>query len=425
MQPIAMLMSPIRAVVQAGVSRVFLRDWDDERVVINRFIQALNTDLHDTTVASVLVQHLPPALHVPEVACLLLDTPPPSEHGTLTVQASSESDAVPIAALPAAGALARFLTDHPNPIETTGLREALAGARLATEEAALLGHASIFVWVPLVLKSRLEGLLLLGKKQTGALFSRADKYVLAVIAKHAAIAANNMYLVEAMRQQSHELVISKDKFQQAHRHALAAREEERKKLANEIHDSPLQDLVGINFKLRQCARQPCDEHMAALLEELRVESTNVIAQLRRICSGLHPPALDSLGLAPAMYTYMELYPDALETIEFQLADGWERLPRDVATTLYRIFQEAVANALKYANAQRIIIRLAFPVNVCLLTIQDNGQGFLVPEPLELLALNGHLGLIGMKERVDAIGGTLDVVSMPGDGTTISVRMALQ
>jgi signal transduction histidine kinase len=160
-----------------------------------------------------------------------------------------------------------------------------------------------------------------------------------------------------------------------------------------------------------------------VLQDMRAEVRQLLADLRQVCAALRPPMLDALGLGAALRALAEDWSAQCGVpVHFDLPPNatLRSLPGEVAVNLYRVVQEALANVARHAAAQRVSIRLAWEGTRLVLTVQDDGQGFVVPADFHSLTAQGHFGLVGMQERVDLIGGTWMVESTPGQGTTVRV-----
>ncbi|TFG73080.1 MAG: sensor histidine kinase [Anaerolineales bacterium] len=201
-------------------------------------------------------------------------------------------------------------------------------------------------------------------------------------------------------------------------------ESERTRLARELHDGPVQTLITLGQRAemteRYIARGQLEKAMETL-EELREREISTVEELRRMISGLRPIYLDDLGLLPALEMLVRLSAKQ-QTAEIHLEHGPEtqRLGADVELAIYRIAQEAINNALNHAQAQHITIRFFPYQNGVSLTVIDNGVGFMPARLLDSYTRKGHFGLVGIQERVRQLDGTLNIVSSPGDGTTLSV-----
>ena len=194
-----------------------------------------------------------------------------------------------------------------------------------------------------------------------------------------------------------------------------AREVERLRIAQEIHDGPIQDLHAIQFQM-SLAKKP--EDYAGIGKYL----LSVISSLRRLCGHLRPPALIPFGLAAAIRSLVDSmrgkYPGI--TISLSLENDGQKIPEDVRLALFRICQEALNNALQHSQASHIKIVFKVDRNSLHLSVSDDGRGFELGEDLLDFSSHGHYGLLGISERVQAIGGKVVIRTQPGKGTRVGV-----
>jgi len=198
---------------------------------------------------------------------------------------------------------------------------------------------------------------------------------------------------------------------------IAAQESERRRLAGDIHDGISQRLVGLTYRLDAAARAVDDaDHPAAAeqLEKARDLVDLTLAEARSAISGLRPPVLDDLGLAGGLASLASSTAEV--DLELHLDD--RRLPEHIEVALYRIAQESVQNVVKHARALTAVVRFSVDDGVARLEIADTGVGF-DPSPGSPAA--GY-GMLSMAERADLVGGTLQVRSAPGRGTTVTVTV---
>jgi PAS domain S-box-containing protein len=207
------------------------------------------------------------------------------------------------------------------------------------------------------------------------------------------------------------------------RHRLAqSREEERRYLAQELHDGPVQDLHGIDFQLSLLANTLQNEEQARELAELQEMVHHTIQTLRTTCQDLRPPTLAPFGLEAAIRSRAENFQQAHPEIALELdlmTDG-QTLPEHVRLALYRVYEQALHNVVQHAGARRVRVTFRLEAERVVLEVEDDGRGFEVPRHWFELARGGHLGLVGAAERAEMTGGRLDVRSAPGQGTTLSV-----
>jgi PAS domain S-box-containing protein len=197
---------------------------------------------------------------------------------------------------------------------------------------------------------------------------------------------------------------------------VQAQEDERRRIATEIHDDPVQAMTAVEMRLESLRRRLSGPEETKALDEVAGTVRETVARLRRLLFELRPPGLDREGLAAALKTQLERLHG--ETgVRFELDDQMLReQPLESRTVLYRIAQEALANVRKHAEATAIHVTLADRENGALLRIRDDGLGF------DLAAVDeerpGHLGLVSMRERAEMAGGWLRMAGSKGQGTTV-------
>ena len=203
------------------------------------------------------------------------------------------------------------------------------------------------------------------------------------------------------------------------RQVLEARVEERKHIARELHDHIIQALVGLNYQLADLRAHPepdSDMRLGMLQADLR----QVLDDVRGICSNLRPSALQDQGLVAAVQSYVrELESQAPFHVVLEVVGDPEQwLDADASLCIFRVLQEALTNVLKHANARQVTVRLLICPDEVSLVVKDDGVGFRVPRCRERLLADRRFGLIGMRERLELVHGTLEMTSAPGQGTSI-------
>jgi signal transduction histidine kinase len=202
----------------------------------------------------------------------------------------------------------------------------------------------------------------------------------------------------------------------------AAQEEERMRLARELHDDTIQAVIALKQRVQLANKLVKTESTHQALKELENLAEKTVENLRRLTRALRPIYLEDLGLVTAlgMLANETNQTNRLE-VEFQVSGNERRLSREVELALYRIAQEALNNVIHHANADRARLQISFDKEITL-EVTDNGTGFTVPKSPTEFAPKGHFGLLGMRERADLIGARLDVQSEAGKGTKLSVRL---
>lgn len=264
-----------------------------------------------------------------------------------------------------------------------------------------------------------------GLHQDGDDLSDADQRILRTLAQQAEIALNNAFLIEALRGQLDEIRASRAALAKIQHQLLRSREEERSRLARDLHDSPIQSLVGLNIQLGLLLNgKDLNSAAVEVLTEMRSEVRRLSSELRQVCAELRPPMLDTLGLGAALRTLVTEWSDQ-NHVETQLdlsPDATLRsLSGEVAVNFYRIAQEALMNISKHARAQHVDISLLCDDGRLSMTIRDDGHGFDAPITLHDLTAHSHFGLAGMRERISLIGGQWSLKSVLGEGTLICVN----
>lgn len=210
------------------------------------------------------------------------------------------------------------------------------------------------------------------------------------------------------------------------RHALTdGLEAERQRLAHELHDDTVQTLVAVAQSI-DLATQWLEKEPAralSLLKASRVQAIESVGGLRRLIANLRPPALEELGLIPALRMLGQDAPSV--TLQVDTSGAQRRLDAALELALFRVAQEAIHNAWRHGGATEITLSAAFSAARLLLTVRDNGRGFTPPVDASVLARNAHYGLLGMQERIVNLDGTLTITSAPGCGAEIRVDVPLQ
>jgi signal transduction histidine kinase len=252
--------------------------------------------------------------------------------------------------------------------------------------------------VPLIVRGEAIGIVALHDKLgTNARFTEADLRLAEIFAARAAVAVD----------------LSGRVARDSVRRVVEAQELERTRLARELHDETGQALTSILLGLKSIRAAASEEEAAAAEEGVRELVVQALQDVRALAIELRPSALDDFGLVAALERLAHTFSErsgVAASVEEHL-DG--RLPPDVETTLYRFVQEALTNVVKHAQAEHVSILLTRRDGGVSAVIEDDGQGF-VPEHVRADAL----GLVGMRERLALLRGTLAIESQPGAGTTL-------
>jgi signal transduction histidine kinase/integral membrane sensor domain MASE1 len=286
--------------------------------------------------------------------------------------------------------------------------------RLSREYLPLIqtgGTVSVLV-VPIRSGERVEGLLYMGSEQPRT-FTDHDEAILQRLADHAATALANARLYAQVQ-------AGRERLQILSRQLLEAQEAERRRLAHELHDEAGQLLASVHLAL-EAAVTGLPPQFQECFQPVRGHLDAIEAQLRRLSHELRPTILDDLGLLPALRFYVDAVA-ARTGLRIRVDSSIkERLPPAVETALYRIMQEGLTNITKHAAATHVRLQLWQDARLVHGCLQDDGTGFAVDQVVSRTRPRG-LGLLGIQERLEALGGTLQITSSSGQGTTLQIML---
>jgi PAS domain S-box-containing protein len=267
--------------------------------------------------------------------------------------------------------------------------------------------------VPLVARGTCVGVYSLSKSEPG-FFTVEHRRLAEALSAQAAVAIQNALLFQQVED-------ARGRMQGFSRRLVEVQEVERQALARELHDEASQSLTSLLFGLR-LLEKGCtgDEPALAKIAELKSTTDGVMDDLHRLAANLRPASLEHLGFVGAMRQHIARI-QSTSGIEAQfLARGLEEghLSTVVETTLFRVVQEALTNVLRHAHAQRVDVLAERRGDRVMAIVEDDGVGFDPYSP----GSGERLGLVGMRERAEALGGTLTIESSPGAGTTVVVEV---
>jgi signal transduction histidine kinase len=269
--------------------------------------------------------------------------------------------------------------------------------------------------VPLVFSTELLGVLRLLSKGK-AFFTEDRQLLIQSYANLAAVAIQNTWLFEEVRRGNKQL------------HALSqrlmkAQEEERLHLSRELHDESGQLLAALMVQLGLLEREASQAGgLRDRIVELKHATSEIQDNLHRMAINLRPASLDHLGLVTALQQYVDEFRRQYDLdVEFEAVGMQDkRLPIEVETALFRIVQESLTNVVLHAQATRVDVLINLRNKHVVTIVEDNGVGFLPASP----TMESHLGLFGMRERIEMLGGKFTIESAPGRGTTVNVEVPL-
>lgn len=213
--------------------------------------------------------------------------------------------------------------------------------------------------------------------------------------------------------------------QDAQRRLLTEREMERKRLARELHDETIQELLSLNYQLEENTRLAGgNDPLIAEMHDMRHIVQQMVTNIRGICRNLRPPAIDSLGLGAALKSYMVNWSDRTGIVmDLKLSENFARLPETIELSIFRIVQESLNNVWKHSDASQVRVSLEYTSPRMLsVTIADDGKGLPNDFDLSLVSDSGHFGLLGISERVALLGGSLQFANNPEGGLMIQAQI---
>jgi two-component system sensor histidine kinase DegS len=203
-------------------------------------------------------------------------------------------------------------------------------------------------------------------------------------------------------------------------------EAERARLARDLHDGPIQELIALGQRAEMAQRlieRGEVERAFTHLEDLRSGGLETVEELRRLIAALRPTYLEDLGFLPALEMLVRQANDRTSAqVRLERRGDVHRLAPEIELATVRIAQEALNNALQHAQASIIVVQVHCDTDGLVLSVKDDGVGFDLPSRPDILTRAGHFGLVGMQERASQMGGILQIRTALGEGTEVTVRL---
>jgi signal transduction histidine kinase len=362
---VAVLFQPLRQRLQQAVNRLMFGERDDPYRLLSRLGSRLEATISADSVLPTIVETVAQALKLPYAA--------------ITWEQGAASRAPVVA----------------------------ASYGKATASQAL-------VRVPLVYRQERVAELWLAPRSATEDLTPADQRLLHALARQVGVAVHAVRLTADLQGLTHDLQRSRERL-------VLAREEERRRLRRDLHDGLGPRLASLTLKLETARNRLAHDPLAeTLLSDLIVQTQEAVADIRHLVYALRPPALDELGLIPALQEQVLLYsdqgPNAIH-ISLEAPESLPSLPAAVEVAVFRIVQEALTNVVRHSHASRCTVRMTLHEHERLLEleIEDNGRG-LAP------GQSAGVGLASMRERAEELGGTCEVKQAPTGGTCVCVRL---
>ncbi len=206
---------------------------------------------------------------------------------------------------------------------------------------------------------------------------------------------------------------------------LKTQEDERKRIAQELHDDTIQTLLAIGNRMQYLLKKNGEKLPEENIKEIMFCSDsihNIAKSLRKLCMDLRPSTLDDLGLVGAIRSLVNALNDDSFKTQFVLKNENRRLPSEIEVTVYRFIQEALNNAKRHSEGTEAIVELEFSKKLVMIKVKDNGKGFVMPKSSSQFIANKKLGIIGMQERANLLGGNFIINSQLNKGTSVSLEL---
>ncbi|MEA1959328.1 MAG: GAF domain-containing sensor histidine kinase [Chloroflexota bacterium] len=278
--------------------------------------------------------------------------------------------------------------------------------------------AKTMVGIPLFVRDRYAGSILAFTTQENV--TPQDIEPLWFLSNQAKIAIFNAYLYQAEKKMREDMgfylkLVNK------------AQEEERKRIARDLHDDTTYELVSLSRRLHRLmsVKDESPERIGPLLNEAQQDIDRILEGIRRFCQELRPSILDDLGLIPALeWLASEFTSQSGIDIAVTMSGTHRRFNPDAELAMFRIAQEALWNSCRHSGASKAWVSIEYYNGKVIMRAGDDGKGFDMPENLTDLAGSGKLGLTGVKERIQLLEGALSLQSEPGKGTTLSIEVPI-
>ncbi|MCZ6891852.1 MAG: GAF domain-containing sensor histidine kinase, partial [Chloroflexi bacterium] len=414
---VALIFAPLRNLTQERVDRLLFREMFEYRRMLVKFHSNVSNALDLERLAYDILDPLTDTLDARWAALLLSDVDS-GDFRVRFVRRKDTEDGVSGLRLRRSSPLLSLLAHEQGVLHEELLDTYPEGLALWETERNDLKTHGVDLLCPMVSRGSLAGILLLGGKHSGRMYSDEDQGLVLTMASGAALALDNARMLDDLKRQQHRAdeLLSQ---------MVQAQEQERERVALELHDGVAQWLVRASYQAQICKALLAREDSTDIQSELNeVEDTvdESLRELRRVLAGLRPPTLDELGLTHALRNEAEQLNSDGVSCRVEMEGEAVRLSSTVEIAVYRIVQEALNNVRKHAKATQATLRLHFEEDYLRVEVIDDGKGFNVARILESAIAEQHMGLLGMKQRVEWLGGALKLESSEDAGTHVTVRV---
>jgi PAS domain S-box-containing protein len=231
---------------------------------------------------------------------------------------------------------------------------------------------------------------------------------------------------QTLQRLNRELELSHERLRALSRRLFEVQEEERRRLARDLHDDVGQALTALKIQMESVARAGDEAAARSRVDECVDTVQHTLERVRQLSLSLRPPQLDDLGLAAALRSHLDRQARVAGLqAHFETEDAPQEVAPDTETACFRVAQEAINNVLRHARARNLWVRLFTAGGRLAISVRDDGHGFDLEAVRERSANGGSLGLLGMEERMALAGGTFELRSSPGQGTILLATFPLR
>ena len=388
----------LQQAIERIVHHLFYGGWYDYKSFVSRMTREFSDALDMDTIVRLLVEDVAGTMRLRSIALLL----PPGE-GTGTLCLGSERGFGLPENLCDVKTVSELLQQVAGPVEHRALRERAESTPGNGQAFAVWTDAGARMWVPLVQQGEMEGVLVLGGKQADEYLSGEDRDIVDTLSHHVASAISRARHLRQLEEQVREI-------RGLSRKLLTLQDEILGEVAVELHAQAMPDIVGVmrTLDLAQLKFAPGD------LKEARDTLQQVLDYLRALMYDFNPPMLALTDLRVMLHDYALSFKRKRDLpVTLQVGGDDVEVPKKVREAVFRVFEEGLNNTWRYAEAEKIEAALELQPDRVHLEMRDDGVGFAVGPTLGGLANGGHTGLLGMRERIESVGGKWWVQSQPG------------
>lgn len=400
---------PLRRVTERLVYGLFYGGWYDYKSFVSQMTREFSAALDMPTIIDLLIKQVAGTMRLKAIALLM-----PFREGEGRYCVRVEKGFEPVLGDYSSKGLPGLL---PKPGRPAAHEELRAQAKGTESEAELAPWAAAGAqwWIPLLHQGKLEGILVVGAKMTDEFLSGEDLDILDTLSHHAASAITRARQVKQLHDQVREI-------QNLSRKLLTVQDEIQEQIALEIHAEAMPSIVGVSRLLEDAGGTFEHDKVERAQEELQ----EILDYLRALMYDLRPPVLALTDLGEMLQQHGLSCQRRWDLpIGVHVSQDEAEVPDEVRIAVFRVFQESLNNTRNHAEAHRVEAVLDVTANRVYLEVRDDGVGFEVPEHLGELANGGHSGLLGMRERIQSVGGKWWVESELGRGTRIFADVPLR